>query len=187
MSSPTLEPKVILEEVLDLAKHDPELIRRIMDRRIPERETSEALSRLERTTTPETAQRAQATENQWRAMDKEFGLLTSSQVADRVGKSGRSYTHARHKAGELLKVRRGGHDYYPGFQVSETGPEPVMAKLAELAEQFNVREASVLLWMVAPATWWDGLGPDEANRPVDHMDDPEQIVAAFRSTFGDQG
>lgn len=187
MSSSMPEPEVTKDQLWEQVEADPELARRILRRRRPEHEISEALVRLPRATTPEAAQRAQATENTWRAIDAEFGLLSSTDVADRVGKAGRSYAHQRRTAGQLLAVRRGGRDYYPGFQVTATGPSPVIADLATEARELGVREASVLLWMVAPATWWDGLGPDGTNRPVDHLDRPEEILAAFHSTFGDQG
>lgn len=187
MPSSLSDPQLAKDQLWEEVQNDPEVLRRIRRRRRPERETSEALARLPHTTTPEVAQRAQATENTWRNIEKEFGLLTSAEVADRVGKAGRSYAHQRRTNGDLLAVRRGGRDYYPGFQVTPTGPVPLMAELAAEASELGVREASVLLWMVAPATWWDGLGPESDNRPVDHLDDPDEVLAAFRSTFGDQG
>lgn len=185
MPSAIHEGKPTKEDVYRLVEADPEFAYRLMAAREPVFELKEAVAALPHTTSPETAQRIQATENAWRSVGEEFGLLTATEVAARVGKAGRSYTHQRRRAGELLAVRRGGRDYYPGFQVTPEGPIPVMAQLAQLAAELEVREASVLLWMVGPTTWWVGANSDQADRPVDHLDDPTEIVKAFRSTFGD--
>lgn len=91
-------------------------------------------------------QRAQATENVWRSIEQEFGLLSSSDVAGRVGKSGRSYAHDRRKAGKLLAVKRGARYFYPGFQLDASGPVPIIKSLADQAKRLGVREEITMLW-----------------------------------------
>lgn len=48
----------------------------------------------------------------------------AGEVARAVGKSGRSYASDRRKASQLLAVRRGGHHFFPAFQLDASGPVP---------------------------------------------------------------
>jgi hypothetical protein len=173
-------------EVLAAVQEDPELARVVMRNRQAKRILGAALSTLPTRVSPATAQRVQATENAWRDIEEEFGMLSSGEVAELVGKKGRSYAHDRRAAGQLLGVKRGGHYRYPAFEFDDSGPRPVVQKVAREAKELGVREASVLLWMVTPSTWWDGIGPDRANRPVDYLDSPDEVLAAFRSAFGSE-
>jgi len=54
-----------------------------------------------------------------------------------------------------------------------------VSSLRTLAEGIDVSEEAILLWMAAPSTWWT-----EDSRPVDHLDDPEGVLAAFESHYG---
>ncbi|MEV4900110.1 hypothetical protein AB0K08_02070 [Citricoccus sp. NPDC055426] len=166
------------------AQGDAEVVHQVLLIRQAKRVLGDTLATLPTQVTREAADRGQATENAWRDIDREFGLPSSAEVAHAVGKSGRSYASDRRKAGQLLAVRRGGHYSFPAFQLDESGPRPVIEQLALEAEHLQVREPSVLLWLATPSTWWDGLGSEAADRPVDHLDEPEQILDAFRSSFG---
>ena len=176
--------EVTKDQLWEAAQDDPEVARQVMLIRRAKRALGDRLAVMPTQVSRQTADRSQATENAWRDIDREFGLLGSAEVAAAVGKSGRSYASDRRKAGQLLAVRRGGHYFYPAFQLDASGPRQVIKALAEEAATLGVREASVLLWLMTPSTWWDGLGPAAANRPVDHLDASDQIVEAFRSTFG---
>lgn len=138
-----------------------------------------SLAGLDLTVTPEQAYRAQTTENVWRQISAEFGMLTAEQVAERVGATGRrSYASDARRHGRLLGVKRTNRILYPGFQLTETGPLPVIRQLVDLAGDVDVSERGILLWLTAPTTWWG----DEA-RPIDHLDEPDELVRAFRSHF----
>jgi hypothetical protein len=128
--------------------------------------------------TPAGRFRFAATEQAWREIEAEFGLLTAEEVADRIGWSVDEVQTA-HRNGHILAVHRGGQFLFPGFQLKTDGIHQAFARLRRAAAHLDVREASVLLWMISPTTWWT----IEGSRPVDHLDDPK-VVAAFESRFG---
>lgn len=176
--------EITKDELWEAAQDDPEVARQVMLIRRAKRSLGDRLAVMPTQVSRQTADRAQATENAWRDIDREFGLLGSAEIAAAVGKSGRSYAADRRKVGQLLAVRRGGHYFYPAFQLDESGPLPVVKMLSGEAGRLGVREASVLLWLITSSTWWDGVGAEAADRPVDHLDDSELVLEAFRSTFG---
>lgn len=131
---------------------------------------------------PQQAHRSQATENAWRQMERTFGLLTSREVAERVGsaaKSGGSYASDARRHGRLMGVQRLNRLLYPAFQFGPKGPLEVIRDLRSAAEELDVTEESALLWMTAPTTWWG-----DGSRPVDHLDQPEEVTRAFRDHYG---
>lgn len=141
-----------------------------------------SLSALSGQISAEHAYRAQTTENVWRMIDEEFGLLTAAEVAQTVGstaKSAKSYAADARKAGRLLGVKRMNRLLYPGFQVNDAGPLPVIRQLHNAAQRLEIGEEAVLLWLTAPTTWWD-----ERSRPVDHLEAPEEVLQAFEAHYG---
>jgi len=141
-----------------------------------------SLSALTGEVSPEQAYRAQSTENAWREIEGEFGLLSAAEVAQRVGstaKNAKSYATDARRAGRLLAVKRMNKLLYPGFQLTSTGPVPVIRALSQAAQGLGVGEESVLLWLTAPTTWW---GMD--SRPVEHLDEAEEVVRAFQAHYG---
>ena len=141
-----------------------------------------SLSALSGEVSPEQAYRAQTTENAWRAIEDEFDLLTAAEVAQKVGStatSSKSYASDARRAGRLLAVKRMNKLLYPGFQLNEAGPLPVIRTLHQTAQELGVGEESVLLWLIAPTTWWG-----EDSRPVDHLQEAEELVRAFEAHYG---
>ncbi|MFF0904971.1 UNVERIFIED_CONTAM: hypothetical protein RF653_14950 [Kocuria sp. CPCC 205316] len=141
-----------------------------------------SLSALTGDVSPEQAYRAQTTENAWRAIEREYGLFSAAEVAQVVGstaKSAKSYATDARKAGRLLAVKRMNKLLYPGFQLTHTGPLLVIRHLHQTAQRLEVGEESVLLWLTAPTTWWG-----EDSRPVDHLQEPEEVVRAFEVHYG---
>lgn len=118
--------------------------------------------------------RKTATELDWLRTEGEFGMLTAAEVQDH---------HA--DPAELLSVQRYGETRYPGWQFGPDGVLPVVAELREAAERYDVSAPSVLLWMVGPTIWWVGEASHQVDRPVDHLNEPDEVVKAFRSAFGD--
>lgn len=134
------------------------------------------------TTSPATARSVQATQNRWHAVETEFGLLTSSQVAVREGfaAGNRQLAHDQRQAGRLLGVHRGARLLYPGFQFDANGSlRPIIKRIAEIGRQSDWADADILLWFTSPTTYL----PDDA-RPVDLLDDaPEHVAKVAEATF----
>jgi hypothetical protein len=133
---------------------------------------------------PQLARSVQATENVWRDMEAEFGLLTSTEVSQAVGSKSpnRSYASDQRAAGRLLAIKRSGAYRYPGFQIDrlEHRIRPVMADLLRVAKEAGRSEASLALWMAVPTGYLDGA------RPVDQLARPEKVVEAARQSFNVQ-
>lgn len=141
-----------------------------------------SLASLTQEVPPEVASRAQATENAWREMGREFGMLTSAEVGELVGstsKSPKSYAADARKGGRILGVKRMNKFLYPAFQFDQGKPLPVVRRLWSAAERFQLSDETILLWLTAPITWW---GDD--SRPVDHLDEPDEVLHAFESHYG---
>lgn len=143
---------------------------------------SPAMAGAETAVSPQLARAAQATENSWRAIEDEFGLLTSTEAAERLGYRGnRAWASAQRTAGKLLGVRRGGAYRYPGFQLE---PEvlPLIAELVALAHESDWSDESVVLWLCSPSSWMP-----EDRRPVEFLrKDPDTVRAAAASAMTPQ-
>lgn len=145
-----------------------------------------ALAALETPMTPEMMQGLGATENAWRRMEDEFGLLTSQEVAEIVGSNtkGRStYAHDNRKAGKLIGIERLNRILYPRFQFDRTSGKilPVMERLVRVIREFSRTEGDLAQWMCIPSGYLDG------ERPVDLLSkDDDQVVAAAEGHFGVQ-
>lgn len=143
-----------------------------------------ALAEVEVETSPQLARSMQATENAWRDMEAEFGLLSSLEVSRAVGSKSpnRSYASDQRGAGRLLAIKRPGGYKYPGFQFDrrEQAIRPVMHDLIKLAAGADRSESGLALWMTSPTGYLDG------SRPVDLLDEPAQVVEAARQSFNVQ-
>ncbi|WP_306233259.1 hypothetical protein [Agrococcus beijingensis] len=131
---------------------------------------------------PATTRAAQATENVWRRLATEFGMLSSSEVSELLGASNanRVYASERRKRGELLAVQRKNAYVFPAFQFDhETGVvHPWVAPLLKLAEHHGRSAAGVISWMMAPTTYFDG------GRPVDHVEAPDRLLDVAERAWG---
>lgn len=117
----------------------------------------------------------QATENAWKRIEDEFGLLTSLEVAERLGSrtANRDLAKTYRKRGRLLGVKRLNSFRYPGFQFTSDGKiRPAIADLASLAEELSWPQEELVLWVCAPSGAFDGA------RPVDHLDDADVVQRA---------
>ncbi|WP_168226604.1 hypothetical protein [Tomitella fengzijianii] len=130
---------------------------------------------------PALARAVQAQQNLYDALDAEFGLLTSAQVADRLGSRAaarRNAAAAARAAGRLLALRRGNRLLYPGFQFTAAGIRPVIADLRSLGDRHGWHEAGLIEWLLGPTTLLDG------GRPVDALGDAERLLAVAEASFG---
>lgn len=140
-----------------------------------------ALAEIETPVSPQLARSLAATENAWRSLEAEFGLLSSREVSAVVGSRSpnRSYASEQRAKGRLIAVKRPGGLRYPGYQFDRTqhAIRPVMADLIRVAEEAGRSEASLALWMTMPSGYLDG------DRPVDQLSDPDKVVEAAEQSF----
>ena len=130
-----------------------------------------ALSTVESLATqssPQSARSVQSTENLVRSIAAEFGLLTGTEVGERLGSSSKSsprnLASARHRAGELIAISRGKRLGFPGFQFASDGsPLPIIGVLRRLSERNDWSESDLFLWLVTPT------GRLNDVRPVDTL------------------
>ncbi|WP_165310890.1 hypothetical protein [Microbacterium protaetiae] len=141
-----------------------------------------AMGSLATAVDPATARAVQATENVWRQIDTEFGLLSSSEVGGLLGARGANRTYAAdlRKRGELLGAQRKNAYVYPGFQFDHNAGavRPWVTRLLELADEQKRSAADVVMWMMAPTTYFDG------DRPVDHVGDTERLLSVASRSWG---
>lgn len=132
------------------------------------------------TASPALARAVQAQQNLYDDIEGEFGLLTSVEVADRIGSRAtarRNAATAARNDGRLVALRRGRYVLYPGFQFDSGGIRPVIADLKALADDRGWSETSLIEWMVSPTTYLGG------QRPVDTIDHPDKLLAAAQESF----
>jgi len=119
----------------------------------------------------------QATENVWREIEEEFGLLTSSEAAVAIGsKSQNRYLVSElRRKGKLLGLRRLNAYRYPGFQFLSDGTiHPAIRDLMSAMHDGGWSDRGLIIWLCSPSrAFADGA------RPVDHLDDPTLVRAAI--------
>lgn len=133
---------------------------------------------------PQMARGVQATENAWREMDAEFGLLSGAEVADLAGSKARSrtgYASDQRRAGKLLGIRRRNAYLYPGFQFDGTGRvRPIIPALLSVATRYGVSPEGLAQWLCART------GQLGDQRPVDHLDEQDRVLEAAENHYGVQ-
>ena len=143
-----------------------------------------ALASLPAGASAELVQGAMATENAWRSMEQEFGLLGAQEASQTLGSraKGRStLAHDRRGTGQLLGVRRGNAVLYPGFQFNSHGEvHDVIPALIQVARQARRSDEDLAQWICLPSGYLDG------DRPVDRLQDADEVLAAARGHFGVQ-
>lgn len=141
-----------------------------------------AMTAAETAVSPPLARAAQATENAWRAIDEEFGLLSSTEAAEHMGYGrNRTWASTQRREGRLLGIRRGSGYRYPGFQLDRS-IMPTIARLIAIAREHEWSEESVVLWLCSPSGWMPGDG-----RPVELLrEGPEAVLAAARAAMSPQ-
>jgi hypothetical protein len=129
---------------------------------------------------PQLARAIRATAEVWRRLEEEFGLLTSGEVAELLGvtSAGSGWVAAQRKARKIIGVRHGNTYRYPGFQFDHQTVLPVIAPLLELAHANAWSSDDLSLWMFGPTTSFV-----QEDRPVDHLLEPEAVLAAATLTM----
>lgn len=131
---------------------------------------------------PQLARSLQAQENWWRKIEAEHPWFTSTQAAQQLGRSAnRNYASQLRKDGKLLGYRRANSYRYPAFQFDpRTGDvRPVIGQLLAFTRSCDVPDEDLMLWLCSRTAYFP-----EQDRPVDHIEDPELLLAAARDEFG---
>lgn len=122
-----------------------------------------------------------ATEDAWRRLEEEFGLLTPAEVLDLLRPEGGESFKLDFELGaraEILHTTRRNSAYYPRFQFDERRREvrPWVKPLLRLARRFELDHDDIILWLMRPTTYL-GTNPDgTAPRPVDFVDNAARII-----------
>lgn len=149
-------------------------------------ELAGAMSRIQDPLPPAMARGAQATENVVKSIEDEFGLLTSTEVAQLLGSASgqtavRSLANDMRARGELLHLRRLNRYLYPGFQFQTSlgRVKPGVKELLQLAEANSWEPEDVVLWLCSPTTYFE-----DGSRPVDHLDaEPDRVLDVARRAW----
>jgi hypothetical protein len=122
---------------------------------------------------PQLARSVQATINTVKHIGREFGFLTESETLDAVGQENEEALD--------FTLRYRGQTLYPRFLFEPSpggaGPmrvRPLMKDLKNIADEHGWNGADVVLWMASPTTWFA-----DGGRPVEHLEEPARILAAF--------
>jgi hypothetical protein len=131
---------------------------------------------------PEVARSLQASENRWRAIEKEYRLLDSRSVAELLGGSGtnRNKAHQLAKQGTIIGVKRGRGTVYPGFEFDRGEVSPVIAEVAAIGRRNGWTDSHLLLWLASPNGYLEG------RVPAGMMDDPAKILEAARQDLAER-
>jgi len=117
----------------------------------------------------------QATENAWRRIEREHGLLTSTEVAGVVGPKSRhrSLASDMRRRGQILGVQRLNSYRYPRFQFTASGEvKPAIPALIEAASEAGWSTSSLVLWLCNPSGAFSG------DLPVNHLGDDDMADIA---------
>jgi len=141
-----------------------------------------AMTAIPGTVSPQMARSLQAAENIWRSIAREFGLLTSVEVAELLGsrKPNRSIASTLRNEGNIVGIMRGNSYRFPGFQFdAEQGAVvPAMPRLIALAKENERTDDDLVFWMTSASSFFR-----EQDRPVDHLREEERVLAAARDQF----
>ncbi|MBT8163803.1 MULTISPECIES: hypothetical protein [Arthrobacter] len=152
------------------------------------RRTARALAEvLERTgqgleASPGVARSVQASENRWRTIAEEYGLLDSGEVAALLGGSGknRNRAHQLAKEGKIIGVKRGRGTLYPGFEFDHGEVRPVIAEVAAIGRRNHWSDPHLLLWLASPNGYLEG------GVPAQMMEDTGRILEAARQDMAER-
>lgn len=131
---------------------------------------------------PQMARSLQAAENIWRSIEREFGMPTSKEVSELLGsrKPNRSIASTLRNEGSIIGVMRANSYRFPGFQFdADKGTVvPAMPQLITLARENGRSDEDLVFWLTSPSSFFH-----EQDRPVDHLDEEDRVLAAARDQF----
>lgn len=149
-----------------------------------ERLLADTLAKLPTFVTPQTAAAIQATENLWRRVEFDHGLLTGRAVAALLGDPGnlRRVTRLR-LAGQLIGVERRHRILYPGFQFDADTHQvlSLIQPLIQIASANGFSDEDLTEWMYTPTTYFE-----DDRRPVDHVEPADLLLQVANDAMGIQ-
>jgi hypothetical protein len=138
-----------------------------------------ALESVDGDVSPQVARAVQARINVVKQIGREFGLLTESEAQAALG-------HGNATDLRDFGVRYRGETLYPGFLLEPSpGREvpmrvrPLLKDLKEIAGENGWDGQDIVFWMTSPTTLFADHG-----RPVDHLHEPAEVIAAFTDAAG---
>ena len=161
---------------------DPSVLRRVLSEVTSIKVLGAAIAANPEPVSPELARSLQAEENWWRKIETDLPSLSSTEAAAKMGAkpTNRNFASAQRASGKLLGYTRRNAVRYPKFQFDARGAVlPVIPKLIAAARAMGVSDEDLILWLASPSTLFAAQ-----DRPVDHLDDPERLLAAARDEFG---
>lgn len=131
---------------------------------------------------PEVARSVQASENRWRIIADEYGLLDSRAVDELLGGSGtnRNRAHQLAKDGKIIGVKRGRGIVYPGFEFEHGEVRPVIAEVAAIGRRNKWSDAHLLLWLASPNGYLEG------RVPARMLDQTDKVLEAARQDLAER-
>jgi len=140
-----------------------------------------ALEGVDGDVSPQLARSVQASINLVKQIGREFGLLTEDDAHAALGQG--NVTDLRD-----FGVRYRGETLYPGFLLEPSpGREapmrvrPLLKDLKEIAGEYGRSGQGIVFWMTSPTTFFADHG-----RPVDHLNEPTRVIAAFTEAVGNR-
>lgn len=123
----------------------------------------------------------QATINAVKRVGREFGFLTADEARDDLGPEYEGDAHD-------FTMRYRGQALYPGFVfepssggVGSMRVRPLKQDLKKIADEYGWDGQDAVFWMTSPSG-----GFAAGDRPVDHLDEPARVIAAFKNAAGAQ-
>ena len=114
-------------------------------------------------------------EKQWQVMEREGGLFTVAEIAQRLGFGGGPNAMARQLTGKgrVLAVKRGEHFLYPGFQFDSASARviPAVKDVIRMGRYAGWPDEQIALWFFTPNRQLSG------KRPVDVRTNEDQLLS----------
>ena len=129
------------------------------------------------------ANAVQATENAWLRIEHEYGMLTSEEVSAELGSTNKNLSDnapSQRKQGKLIGVQRRNTILHPGFQLSNGEIHPEISRLIKAATKLDLPLEELTQWLCAPNEAFGG------DKPVNHLNDPDDLLEALHNDFGAQ-
>lgn len=138
-----------------------------------------ALESVDGDVSPQLARSVQARINLVKQIGREFGLLTESEAQATLGQGNSTDLPD-------FGVRYRGETLYPGF-LFEPSPcrevpmrvRPLLKDLEKIAIEYGWEGHDIIFWMTSPTMWFADHG-----RPVDHLHEPTEVIAALTDAAG---
>lgn len=138
-----------------------------------------ALMKLPTAVSPQTAAALQATENAWRRIRTDYGVISSTDVATLLGpaKATPAFTARLRNSGRLIGVMRNGRYEHPGFQfdLQSRRVKPIFERLLQFATSIGWDHLDLVLWLGTPTTYFE-----DERTPLEHLDD-DNLLEIFEA------